>query len=258
MPKGRRKRKNANRKSGINTPQLESQSNTAGTAEKEATKSRFDQYFGPFGRVYYPFIELSKAQSFKNIQETISCLDSLFLYVDKSRSRIKDFAEQLHHFAGRRNWFQPNSQSWYGLLLKFLLRNLIHKPFFYPRHVFAAYKRHPEFRGSIIFSHFLLGILLFAVYLRRQSVVLVPVLLINLPILVFSSLIHLCQAVIALATILIQLVKILIQVFTVHGLKIIISLCFLVGYPPLGRAILLRLYRIHDDLRRAELQTDDQ
>lgn len=60
---------------------------------------------------------------------------------------------------------------------------------------------------------------------------------------------------ITLVAVLVKLAAILFQVFMVHGLTITISLFFIVGYPPLGRFILRHLYRMHDDLRRAELQT---
>lgn len=58
-----------------------------------------------------------------------------------------------------------------------------------------------------------------------------------------------------LATALLRFLTILLQVFTAHGSKIGKYLFIIVGYPPLGRKILRHLYRMYDDIQRAELQT---
>lgn len=217
MPKSKGKRKRPGRESGINTSQLESQVATVGTPEQEAFESRLDQYFGSARRLSVPFIEPFRALRFPSIPgeydlrcpqstiihlvtcltaltpiETIRGLSSLALYIDESRCAIEKFAERLQYCLGQANSLQRKTSyrhNRYGRTVKLSLGDFPDKLFFYPPHVFAAYKRHPEFRGSIIFSHFFLSIALISVYLQHHSVLSLLVLIINLPVVVSSALV---------------------------------------------------------------------
>ncbi|KAL8944864.1 MAG: hypothetical protein Q9216_000154 [Gyalolechia sp. 2 TL-2023] len=216
MPKSKGKRKRSGQEGGINTPQLESQVATVETPEHEAIASRLDQYFDSVRRLSLPLTEPLRSLSFPNIPseydvrcistimyftthltaltplEIISGLSSLVLYVDKLWYAIENYTEKLQSSLGQPNLLRhqtSHGHNWYGHTVKSFLGDLKEKLFFYPRHVFAAYKRHPEFRGSNIFSHCFLSIALVSLYLKRHSVLPAAVVIIKLPLVLLSTLV---------------------------------------------------------------------
>ncbi|KAL9602234.1 MAG: hypothetical protein Q9219_001958 [cf. Caloplaca sp. 3 TL-2023] len=92
--------------------------------------------------------------------------------------------EQPHSFSREESYRKRIS----GSLVGAFRNGIASRKLSYPVHAVAAYRRHQELRGFIVFSHFFLAIVLYALYINRHTATSVPIFILNLPVVVISVL----------------------------------------------------------------------